>query len=737
MAESAVRITTGSLSFEGGVDSNRVPTIASESYPTGLKPNMCAWLENATVRGGGISPRRGWKRLLEMPVTALFQECSMYEPDEGFPYIVAQIGGRTFAVRVDGDNSVQEITIPGDPNSATIDQSWMCQGEQFLVIQDGTALPLFYDGTSMRRSKGPGNVLGVVSVAFVVPAVGQVVNVTLTDPYAGQPGERIYINGKVYQQAEASSFITLKNVSSPFTGTVMPTGTRVFNGSTVNLVTTAPFTVPATGGSVNITVSPDYAGAVPVNVAVQNDLPQFTITAIGVAPPAPNHVLLVNITDTPGVNVPLLSVLNSVAELPTATCMDYYMGRLWSANGREYIAGDIVLGPSGTEQYGYRDAILKLTENEYLALGGAFVVPTNAGNIRALKHPTNLDTALGQGQLLVFTRKTIYSVNVTPTRAEWQTLSEPIQRVAQTNFGTTSDRSVVNVNGDLFYQSVDGVRSLTQAIRYFNQWGNVPISSEETRITDLNDRALLRFGSGIEFDNRLLQTCLPFQTDVGVCHKGLMPLDFDLISTLAERLPPAWEGVQQGLDILRVVTGDFGGLQRSFAFVRSALGKIELWELTQNLLEDRNLSGDARLTWVVETPSYTWDKLFKLKELDTLEMWVDKLSGTVDFTIYFRPDQHPCWEYWHHWQVCAARNECELPYAPVPCNYPQQPYRQLYKATMVMPKPPTTCGIGSGRPLNIGYSFQFRIVIHGFCRVRGLLVHGLERDKQPYLGITC
>lgn len=737
MAESAVRLTTGSLTFEGGVDSNRVPTIASASYPTGLKPNMLAWLENATVRGGGIEPRRGWKRLLEMPVTDLFQECFMYEPDSGFPYIVAQIGGRTFRVRVDSDNSVEELTIAGDPNSATIDQSWMCQGEQFLVIQDGSALPLFFDGDTLRRSLGPGQVVGVVSVLFVVPAVGQVVNVTLTDPYSGVTGQRIYINGKVYIQSPSSSFITLKNVASPFTGTIYPAGTRIYNGSTVDVVTVAPFTVPATGNSVVIAVSPDYTGSVPVTVKVSNDLPQYSITAVGLAPPAPNHVLLINVTDTPGTNVPVLTVLNSVAELPTATCMDYYMGRIWMANGREYLAGDIVLGPSGTEQYEYRDSILKLTENEYLSQGGAFVVPTNAGNIRALKHPTNLDTALGQGQLLVFTRKTIYSVNVTPTRSEWQALSEPIQRVAQTNFGTTSDRSVINVNGDLFYQSVDGVRSLTQAIRYFNQWGNVPISSEEDRVVKLNDRALLRFGSGIEFDNRLLQTCLPFQTDIGVCHKGLMSLDFDLISTLAERLPPAWEGVLEGLDILRVVTGDFGGLQRSFAFVRSSLGKIELWELTQNLLEDSNLTGDARLNWVIETPSYTWDKLFKLKELDTLEMWIDKLSGTVDFTLFFRPDQHPCWEYWHHWQVCSARNECELVNAPVPCNYPTQPYRQLYKATMVMPKPPTYCATGAARPINIGYSFQFKLVIHGYCRVRGLLVHGLERDKQPYLGITC
>jgi hypothetical protein len=419
------------------------------------------------------------------------------------------------------------------------------------------------------------------------------------------------------------------------------------------------------------------------------------------------------------------------------------MGRLWMANGREYMAGDIVGSPatstSGSPQYGYTDSILHNTENSYLSLGGTFLVPTQAGDIRALSHPANLDTALGEGQLLALTQNTIYSVNVVPQRAAWALLSEPIQRVVQITFGSMGHRSLVQVNGDLFYKSYDGVRSLIQAIRYFQQWGNTNLSAEEDRATKSNDKELLLYGSGVEFDGRLLQTCLPEKTAEGVVHKALMPLDFNPISTMGQRGQPVWEGVYQGLDWLQILRGDFNGKQRSFGVVRSDVdAAIEVWELTADELFDTNREGEARIRWSFETPSYTWCKEFDLKELDTMELWIDELYGTADFTVEFRPDQSPCWYYWHHWQACAPRNVCELPGAAVPCVYPQQPYKKQYRAMMTLPKPPSNCQAGSGdRPINKGFSFQFRVTIHGYCRVRGLIVHAFPVSRSAYDGKTC
>jgi len=136
-----------------------------------------------------------------------------------------------------------------------------------------------------------------------------------------------------------------------------------------------------------------------------------------------------------------------------------------------------------------------------------------------------------------------------------------------------------------------------------------------------------------------------------------MPLDFDLISTLQTKLPPAWEGIQEGLLVLQMFEGDFGGLQRGFAVVYNpTLGDIEVWEFNKSTKTD---NGDSRVTWQIETPAYTWNKEFEMKQLDGGEIWLDSLSGTVDIQVWYRPDADPCWNPWYQKQICAARTTCE------------------------------------------------------------------------------
>jgi hypothetical protein len=591
---SVLRITTGQQDWSAGVDSDKTPTIASAQNPNGLKPNQLAWGNNITVRGGSISPRFGLQDLAAFAVgIGIHQESYMYQPRFAFPYIISQIAGRTFAIHVENDPvTIVEITIAGDPNPPNIEQAWMTQGEEFLIIQDGVSEPLVWDGNVLRR-----------------------------------------------------------------------------------------------------------------------------ISAMGGTPPY----------------------------LRTAESMVYYQGRIWEALGREYWAGDIVGNPaalgSGTAAYGGRDAILHMVENTFTSLGGSFTVPTTAGNIRALNYPANINNFLGQGPLLIFTRQQIYAADIPISRTDWVATNNNTGitvKVAQINFGTTSDRSVVHVNGDVFYQSVDGVRSLFTAVRNFGEWGDLPISVEEARAIQFNDRALLRFGSGITFDNRLLETALPFQTDVGVCHKGILPLNFDLVSTLAEKKPPAWEGILEGLDILRLVRGDFGGRERAFALARSSItGGIVVYELTSYLLEDNNTTGNARITWSFETPSFSFGDPFALKELDTVEYWCDKISGDVEVAWQMRPDQHGCWEPWWKHKICAPRNNCEDCGVLLPDEcYPTQFYKQQYRATIVLPKPPTRCETSQHRPINLGYSFQFRVFVKGSMRIRGIMVHAFPKDKAPYASVT-
>jgi hypothetical protein len=679
------------------------------------------------------------------PGNALYQGGYLYDNFIGrtFPYLMLSIGGEMYQVRVDLDDSVVNLsTVFGISDPATIPQAYFVQGEEFMIKQagDGATLPLIWDGVTLRRSTGPGAIVGVTTANFNVPAAGDWVDITLAGPYTGAQNQVVMIENESYLHVDSTQSITLRNdAAAAPVGSVYPAGTQILDaGGTLLCTTLANFIVPAIGATVAFDVWVNPAVGAPQAVTI--DGLGWTITAVApVAPPAVNHVLLVNISANPGDVVNAGASLLTVSELPAATCMDYYMGRIWYARDRQYTAGDIVLGPAGTTAYQKRDSILKITENPLALAGDGFVVPTEDGIIRALKHTANLDTALGEGQLYAFTRKTVYALSVPVTRAQWITSTEPLQRVAQLRNGSYGDRNVVNINGDLFYLSWDGYRSLFLAIRDFSQWGNTPISRNINRLLDFNNRGLLQTSSGVYFDNRMLQTALPEQTEVGVAYGGMAVLDFDLVSSLEDtatnmsRQPPAWEGWWQGVKLLQLFEGDYGGLQRCFATVLAQDGGIEVWELTTQYRNDQD---DNRVEWFVETPAWTWGREFELKKLDGGEIWIDRVYGTVYLDVYYRPDAEACWQFWHRTEFCSARSTCEDLANPV-C-YPEQPYGEGHKFPITLPTPPyAECNTLNARPMNIGYQFQMKIIVKGWCRIRGMMFHAIPWQKAPFDGISC
>jgi hypothetical protein len=429
---------------------------------------------------------------------------------------------------------------------------------------------------------------------------------------------------------------------------------------------------------------------------------------------------------TPGVN-----------ELPPATSMTYYMGRIWYAQGRTFSAGDIVFGQSGTAQYNFRDSILNVTENPLSVGGDGFAIPTQEGNIRALFYNANLNTQLGQGQLFIGSRRAIYTLQVPVTRTAWigaSNTNQPLLTVAQLYYGPVNDRCLVKANADVFYQSLEpAIRSLYMSLRDFNQWGNIPISSNMTRVLSFMDRSLMAGSSGILFDNRVWETQLPVQLPQGIVYQAVAAMDLTPIGVFQHNVAPAWEGIYQGLNILQLFTGDFGGRERAFAIVVSAVdGSIQLWEMTDSSRTD---NGDNRITTVMEFPAMTFGNEYLLKKLVSAELWIDSISGEVTYQIDYRPDGDPCWKPWTQFKVCSARNSAEDCMNPV--AYPLTPFREGYRSMLSMPEPKAGCESSTGRPANIAYQFQTRITQHGWGRVRGWMLHSLPIEKKLYQNLVC
>lgn len=732
------RVTDGFASLERGADSGRNPSL--------LPRNQVAWAENSIFRGGYWMPRPGWKRLALLSASqstdytvafaqGKFQGASFFDDVASRKgLLIAQTGGYLYRIEITNAGAVvMDITPAGDPSSSTIPQVWMQQAENYLVVQDGQSRPFIFDGSTTRRAE-------------------------------------------------------------------------------------------------------------------DDEVP------VGSGP------------------------------------MAYGMLRLWVAMGKSYVAGDVAGGPTG---------VLKFTENDYIAEGGEFSLPMSAGNITAMQFTATPNTALGQGELLIFTPDAVFSNTAPVDRDAWKNLVQPIQTITLINNGAQSQNSTALVNGDVFMRSRDGIRSVIQAVRYFQQWGNTPLSNELSRVLPKDDPTLLKYVSAVEFDNRLLMTCQPVPLTNGCYFTGVASLDFEPVTSMGDKLPPAYDGVWTGRQVYQLVKGRFGGVERCFAFCRSetdgflssvllvnggsgytdqptviAIGgggsgatfsarmkisavtiaaagsgyavndtisfagigggpycivtgvnggggvtsvtlinggdetavpsnplatttsgaginctlnatwsvksvavltpgsgytsrptiefntgnasavavvdyRMELWELTRDGKFDYDLDDDGnpveeRIEWFMESPSYGFNdgsNAAQMKRLETADLWIDRVSGTVDFTMRYRPDQYPCWNPWHVWQVCATK--C-IELDTTGCVV--RAMEEQYRPRQVLPQPPelTNSGLENAesvvaKSMRTGYEFSVRLNVVGFCRIKLLRLHAkqvVETVAQPVAATT-
>ena len=421
--------------------------------------------------------------------------------------------------------------------------------------------------------------------------------------------------------------------------------------------------------------------------------------------------------------------LDKDTELPVGGAMAYGMGRIWVAlpDGFSFIAGDLVYGSSGTPSYGGRDAVLNITENDFLNEGGVFAMPANSGGIRALTFTSNLDTSLGQGPLLAFTPNLVCSIQAPIDRNVWKSLQYPIQTVALGGYGALADTSTVTVNGDVFYRSTDGIRSFTLARREFGGWGNTPVSSELNPVLTTDTEHLLSYGSAVVFDNRLLITVSPYKVQGhGVPHRGLAVMDFDIISRISGKEQPAWEGVWTGLNVLALVKGMFASGERAFAFVLNGASQIELWELSRDADNDESDIGDSRITWSFEMKALDFESPFDLKVLDYGELFVDDIRGQLTVKAQFRPDGYAKWVEWHPGWSETAVDEMADPDTVTP---PAATRKQV-RSKMRFPRPTDLVDTVEGKPFRKFFTLQPRIELTGKGRVRSVRIAAHPEQEQ-------
>lgn len=505
---------------------------------------------------------------------------------------------------------------------------------------------------------------------------------------------------------------------------------------------TAAFVTPAVGTTVFSSMNVSYTGPASQLVTINGNL--HLINSVPVS--GGTTLNLINLTDTDtanyddpaGVPTKPISSLDIVTlpELPAGRMGAYGMGRVWMSltDGISYIAGDIVGGASGTVANNYRDAILNTTENDYLAGGGTFRLPGAGQIINAMWFTAVLDTALGQGNLLIGTDTSIFSCNTPVDRATWEDIQNPIQTEALKGFGPLAQNSTVLANSDTIFRSVQGLGSLIMARRNFGEgsWGNTPISREMERTFKDDNRSLLSYGSSVVFDNRLIASAAPQVSGTSVFHAGAAVMNFDLLSNLRGKAPPVWEGLWTGINVVQNVTGLFTGVNRAFAFgFNITETKTELYEFLPSVSSQKFDNNETKIVMVAETCMVFRNDVKPLEDLAQLfngELYLKDIVGEVEITVKFRPDWYPCWRTWRTLTVCADNNDND--------THPG------YQSPVTLGEPTDeACESANNLPFRMGHMFQFRIEVTGVLKLMAMRFAARpvpEADfSQPLCSPTC
>jgi hypothetical protein len=498
--------------------------------------------------------------------------------------------------------------------------------------------------------------------------------------------------------------------------------------------TTHPFTILNVGIASLGVLFTSTASMVTGDILTVQNFGTFLVQTIN----SPTNADIVNLTGTTGKNVPtgtLVSWFHASTELPPGFMGDYN-GQNWFSltDGRQFVASDQVGASSGTQPYNYRDAVLHITQNLYLAGGGNFIVPGTAGSITAMKFGATLDASLGQGPLQVFTTDSSFSCLVPTDRLTWQNLTNPILPKSLIGFGAEGQWSTVISNSDFIFRSPDGIRSFRITRQDFNTWGNTPISREVDPFVSQDSPSLLNWASAIVFDNRILMTTGPVVANQGVYWQRLVALNLDPISSLRGKAASVYDGTWTGLNVLKLVTGKFSGVQRAFAFCLNTIQNvIELYEIlpqptlpqviNPSPLANYFDNGTNRIVSVYEFPVMLRQEegkgLLDLVSIDDGELYFDGIRGTVDVQAWYRPDSWPCWTPWYKFQMCTPQ---------VANDSASQPG---YNVRAGLGRPDIKACDGE-RPLRYGRWFQFRLVVTGPHRFLGLLVKAITQPQSQY-----
>jgi hypothetical protein len=440
-------------------------------------------------------------------------------------------------------------------------------------------------------------------------------------------------------------------------------------------------------------------------------------------------------------------VVGETNEITPGRAMGFCNGRLWVASddGRSFLAGDITRGPSGNSAYSFRDAVLKKTENKFLAQGGRFAVPMAAGEINAIVQLAQADVPGNTGPVVLLTQEGAYGLNLPVEREQWADLRSPPVTILANGEGCVGPAAFAMLNGDLIFRSPTGIRTLRRGYRDLSSgWACRHLSWELYRIQQQTQVGFLRTASAAFHHYRVLFTELPTNyvspDPAGNRERGIIfPWTSVLltagISGINQETGPAWEGIWTGLNLFQVMAINVNRVPRLVGVALDSTERIAFYELSYDHSQDLGSTKQEQLVqWGFETRSLFSKQRLQRKRLKDLEMGLTNIQTDVTVKVLYRQHGHINWQVWGQKSVKLPKGGCTTcaPQVDMSGNVTGETGVGLFNLAPKAAYPirfgdPTDddCLTDAGRPMPEMYAIQLRVEVTGHCAVSYLLARAV------------
>lgn len=339
--------------------------------------------------------------------------------------------------------------------------------------------------------------------------------------------------------------------------------------------------------------------------------------------------------------------------MPVGNIMAYAHGRIFVATEENIVyASDHIY----SQGFGKNKTVVNFEETEYPEGGDGFGSYSQIGRITGMSVIPRHPEANGHGEVIVFGENGAWSIDPTPPRVgESGWLNLAIQQVVLLGRGCAGPHSIIHVNNDIFYRSLDrGISSFKNSITDRREaWADKNLSREVSRYVNFDSLDLLQFSSSILADNRLIMSCAVRgeQSEEYGNHRfglGMVVLDLDRGSTINPTDEGfSWDGLWTGPRPTGMATVSIDNYPKHYVASYDSDGKNRIYLLTHLSENDKSNGVRSKIK-----SFYSFGDLFEIQN-DGQEVACSTFSGAW---IYFsdvtskayissshRPDRYKIW----------------------------------------------------------------------------------------------